>query len=484
MPPNPFETVRIRNLTLKNMPFSFRAVCVSLGFFLLIGILFNPAVRWSMGIPAVEPKVLANLLAGPNPPMVLDVRSHENFVGGHIPGSRWVPLQSLEGFLSREGLPPGLSLVICDDQGVFPAAAAAAAAWHSGPVFEAADGGNGWEAAGLSLEKGEGRAPPPGPQARPRKELSLLQQAVMSVLGVVLKPAYMLFCLGLILILAKTSALSLRMLFWGLVLFDLGETFCMLDYFFCPSGFLIIAPLDLVHGAGMVGLGCLGPWAFYRMFEERMGGTRPDPHTNPAGNPERAAEAPQHSHRPGVQTVGVGHAGSGMPGGCLFRGFCGSCMVSQKTRCSFLRVLLLLFPALGALALLPLSLPLRPVHYTSFVFQSSLECGFPILNEFVELYGYAIMGGLSFLIAGFILWKGEPGFGRKMELPFFLGVGFASFALFRFMLHTAFHETFFWSNFWEEISELFAIFGIGWFLFVFRNTLGLNPDTRSEAGTA
>ena len=51
--------------------------------------------------PPLQPSELAALLAQPNAPLLLDVRTPEEFAAGHIPGALSVPVQELEARLEQ-----------------------------------------------------------------------------------------------------------------------------------------------------------------------------------------------------------------------------------------------------------------------------------------------------------------------------------------------------------------------------------------------
>ena len=52
-------------------------------------------------VPQVSSQELAGLLGQPDVPLIVDVREPHEFAGGHIPGSRLIPLGSLESRLGE-----------------------------------------------------------------------------------------------------------------------------------------------------------------------------------------------------------------------------------------------------------------------------------------------------------------------------------------------------------------------------------------------
>jgi molybdopterin/thiamine biosynthesis adenylyltransferase/rhodanese-related sulfurtransferase len=73
------------------------------------------------GVPIVTPGELANELAGPSPPILVDVRSAAEWALGHLPAARHIPLDTLSGRLSE--LPPSAAVVTYCQSGRRSAAA-------------------------------------------------------------------------------------------------------------------------------------------------------------------------------------------------------------------------------------------------------------------------------------------------------------------------------------------------------------------------
>jgi rhodanese-related sulfurtransferase len=53
------------------------------------------------GARSVEPKDVAAVVGAPDGPLLLDVRTPEEYAAGHLPGARHVPLQELEARLGE-----------------------------------------------------------------------------------------------------------------------------------------------------------------------------------------------------------------------------------------------------------------------------------------------------------------------------------------------------------------------------------------------
>ncbi len=102
--------------------------------------------------PIVLPEQLAERLAGDDPPIVLDVRTDEEWSRGHIPGAMHIPVQVITE--RRSEVPQDRDVVVhCM---VAPRARMAEKALimigHE-RVFHLEGGYRAWEAAGLTVEK-------------------------------------------------------------------------------------------------------------------------------------------------------------------------------------------------------------------------------------------------------------------------------------------------------------------------------------------
>jgi hypothetical protein len=138
---------------------------------------------------------------------------------------------------------------------------------------------------------------------------------------------------------------------------------------------------------------------------------------------------------------------------------------------------------LAAMALMPLTAPLRPTMFTTTVFGSAADYGEPILNHLVELRLYPVIAAALFLgLLPFL--RGGPGSVRRLEPVFFAAIGFTLYPVLRHLLANAFRESLYWSDFWEELTELLAMATLAVFLFRFRRQLELpGPDAASEAAS-
>ncbi len=74
------------------------------------------AEPWAAGLrsPGIAPLALSERIAGPRPPLVVDVRAPDEFSAGHVPGAVNVPVPLVKTQLGRLGSAESL-IVYCND---------------------------------------------------------------------------------------------------------------------------------------------------------------------------------------------------------------------------------------------------------------------------------------------------------------------------------------------------------------------------------
>ena len=119
--------------------------------FLLLAIALTAAGAARAGEAEISP---AELLAGagkPGAPLVLDVRSAEEFASGHVPGARNVAYDEVAARLGELG-PPGEVVVYCE-RGPRAAKAAEVLRGAGFTVRHLTGDMSGWRAQGLPIER-------------------------------------------------------------------------------------------------------------------------------------------------------------------------------------------------------------------------------------------------------------------------------------------------------------------------------------------
>lgn len=102
----------------------------------------------------LTPREAADLLAGPDAPLLIDVREESEWNEMHIPGAVLIPLSQ---FVTRQGeIPEGRALIMqCRSGGRSGQAALALRLAGRANVANLAGGITDWEAAGLPVTYGE-----------------------------------------------------------------------------------------------------------------------------------------------------------------------------------------------------------------------------------------------------------------------------------------------------------------------------------------
>jgi len=118
-----------------------------------------------------------------------------------------------------------------------------------------------------------------------------------------------------------------------------------------------------------------------------------------------------------------------------------------------------------------LTAALIPVSYDTTIWGTLYNYSHAMIHQLYEIRfcpWVAILlftSSLGFLVIGKEKWM------VVAKLLFALGIGHLSFSFFRMVLLDSFHANMVWVVFWEEVTELILILGIGYILWKFRNRL-------------
>jgi hypothetical protein len=122
--------------------------------------------------------------------------------------------------------------------------------------------------------------------------------------------------------------------------------------------------------------------------------------------------------------------------GCAVQRLCGRCWKREPVRCGLHDLMYPLVVALAVVALMPLTAPLRPTMFTTEI------------------------------------------------LVFYAALGFTLYPLLRHLLANAYRDALYWSDFWEEATELVTIASLAALLVLFRRPLGLARDGEAADAAA
>jgi rhodanese-related sulfurtransferase len=411
-----------------------RTTALAVAALLLLSGCGSAGFAFVVGIDEITAAELAARLDHHAPPLVVDVREPSELRTGRIPGSIVLGQDELPGFFTRLGPPRDHSVVFVCERGFRSVAAAAVVAPLGYSDVSSLGGGmEAWRAAGLPLSTAEPPTFPPGTLALPRLPLDDFQQFMEFAAGFVVKPGYMLLSLALALLLLRRRDSDLALIRWSLVSFFAGEAACYANIILAGG---TSDGLELAHGLGMIGQNALLPWGLFLFFDRRALRFSADDQV------------------------------------CSLQRLCGRCWKRDDVSCALQRLFLFLLFGIGAFALLPLSAPLRPTAVVLPIYGHDWTHQMSLLIAFLQFRVYVAVALLLFLATLVLLLAGRAGT-RRAPLPFFLGLGFLMFPLLRYFLEEAYRNMPVWAEWWEEATEFLAIFGTGFFLFVFRRPLGL-----------
>lgn len=264
-------------------------------------------------------------------------------------------------------------------------------------------------------------------------EISQTAQLMTVISGFVIKPVYMILSFILILIIWKNKTRPVSLIRWSLISFFVGEAFCALNYLLTGSQSGI---LEILHGAGMVGFSIFLPWGAFVLIDEYV------LHFSVESAP------------------------------CAMAKLCGSCWKYSSVPCKLKQLFWFAAPTLAIISLMPFFMPLKPFHYIINIYATPGHFYFSSSILWIELRLYPFLAALLMLSSLFFL-SGDGKSLKKSQLPFFVGTGFMSFSLLRFVLIYGFYGSPHWFSFWEELTELMIIAGLCLFFYIFRKTFDL-----------
>jgi hypothetical protein len=264
-------------------------------------------------------------------------------------------------------------------------------------------------------------------------KLSPEVQWLITFLALVIKPAYMILSLLLIIWLWRAAEPSLRLIRWALILFLGGEIFCALNYLLTNSRSDI---LEILHSLGMVGMSMLLPWGFLLLLDDRL------------------------IHFSDKKSK------------CELINLCGSCWKFTEAACKFKQLSWFAIPAVAAVALVPLPAPINSSHVVTMVLGNESHFLLSPLLQWLEFRVFPLLACLFMLVSLFFLTGNMTGL-KKAQGLFFMGFGFMMYSLLKFLFNSGFAGLPHWANFWEEITELMMVVGLVIFLGLFRKQLHL-----------
>jgi rhodanese-related sulfurtransferase len=412
-----------------------------LPFFAVLILLFLPAIsgcqRYAakfIGVQSIGAADLHKIITSNTKPLILDLRETRHYRKGHIPGAIRMDRDSIEGYLEEIQIPfQRLIVTVCANGWQSQIAAASVMAHGYRNVYNLIGGTTRWVELGYPFQPAAGLNPAATGLKPPIVKISLLSQLAMTLAAFIVKPAYIVMTLMVIVMLWPKRSRDLVLIRHAMVLFFIGENACSLNYLLAANSSVW---LEFVHGLGMVGMFFLLVWGLVVFFDERV----------------------------------IHYLASERP--CVFQRHCKLCWKKENVPCGLHRLAIYLLPALAFTALIPVSMPLRPFRIIMPVFLTEVLWLKDFWNLFLEFRIYPILGAMGFITAYFWMRKGRHAL-SKTQLPFFLALGFTFYSYFRFGLLLTFNENQAWADWWEESTEFIMVAMVMILLMVFRRQLGL-----------
>lgn len=396
-----------------------------------------------VGVRAIEADELEERLEANPDLLLIDIRDRASYRQGHIPGARSILVDDLHGFFANTHISRNHDVVaVCYNGNQTREAVAIAQASGFERTVHLRGGMTVWREGRRDIESGHGQSVDSSLFATTVVTPSLLEQSFLTLSACVIKPAYMIISLLIIIALWRKRERDLALLRWSMVAFLIGEGLCAANYLVTGGE---SDSLELAHGFGMVVMGVLLPWGFFSLVDRRVLRLTPE------------------------------------DARCAVQRFCGRCWKRDAQSCGVHRLFQLLAPLLALVSLIPFSGPLRPRYLSMSVFDHEILYVRSLTQLLIEQRLYPAVAAIAFLVTAVMLSGGKRSLHRS-ELPFFIGMGFLSFALLRFFLSHSFPAMQGWTDVWEETTELFTICSLAVVLWIFRYQLSLvRPPHRPRA---
>ncbi len=272
--------------------------------------------------------------------------------------------------------------------------------------------------------------------------LGLSEQWVVVLTAFVVKPAYMILSLALIIWLWRSGAADLTALRRGLVAFLAGESACAVNYVFLGGRSEL---WEYLHSYGMVVGFSFVSYALLEGMDQRL---------------IRYSAARDR---------------------CAALSLCRACLKYADVPCGLRRLFLFVIPATALLAVLPLTADFRPAVYRSDVLGASVGYSHTLASQWFETRLCPAFALGAFAVSWLVLRFKQDDPVRWSKLLFAAGLGPLGFGLLRTLLVATFREDLMWFETWEEWTELLFVLGVACVLAIFRTGL-LRDRSETPAG--
>jgi hypothetical protein len=156
---------------------------------------------------------------------------------------------------------------------------------------------------------------------------------------------------------------------------------------------------------------------------------------------------------------------------CAALSLCRSCIKYTEAPCGLKRLFLFLTPACLALSFIPLTAAPHWVSYNTYIFGTFFNHSHSVINQLFEIRFCPIIAFVLFSITFMILLFKKDDPITPSKVLFASGMGYLGFGMFRLFIFAPYHDNLVWKSFWEELTELIFVVGVGITLWIFRHRL-------------
>lgn len=274
----------------------------------------------------------------------------------------------------------------------------------------------------------------------PYRPSSWIDQAAALSMFWFIKPFYVLLSLILIWRLRRVASVDLKALYWALVFFFLGESFCYVDLFAYRGGSFLF---EYLHSYGMVLSFAFVSFAIFEGIDRRI-----------------------------VRYSDATHA-------CTALSLCHICpKFAPAAPCGLKRLFLFLTLACILLSFIPLTSSLQSRSYNTHILWLLVNFSDPVILQIFEIRFCPVAAIALFSLTFSILWLKKKDAVSSAKISFCAALGYLGFSYFRLFLTAPYRDNIIWYDFWEEMTELIYICGVAFALWLFRAGL-FNASTKT-----
>ncbi len=156
---------------------------------------------------------------------------------------------------------------------------------------------------------------------------------------------------------------------------------------------------------------------------------------------------------------------------CAVLSLCHQCIKDGAVFCKLTRMLYFLIPSFIVLAFIPLLASIFSVSYNTTIFDVFYNYSHPVIYQVFEIRYCPIYAVMLFITSFLVLLLKKNNAVGLSKVLFAAGMGPLGFAFLRLILFSLYQDNLVWFNFWEELTELMFIVGVGFTLWIFQRGL-------------